>query len=124
MSNHELQELAFTSITPEHWESFPDAQAIKRHLALAALAHSELTGKALGFHNPPKEIREIHLTHAAFDQIRCMWHGHRNRSNKAPPTIPLKFFVSAFGQDGEGHTWADIEVHPGMSNWDVPDVDP
>ena len=121
MSMHQLQDLAFTSVTPEHWESFPESEAIKRHIALAALAHSELTEKALGLYSPPKEIREVILTHAAADQIRCMWHGHRSRGNKAPPTIPLKVFVTGGGQDGKGHTWANIEVHPGIDNWEVPE---
>jgi hypothetical protein len=121
MSMHALQDLPFTSVTSEHWDSLPDTQAIKRHLALAALVHCELTDEALGLYTPPKEIREVQLTHAAADQIRCMWHGHRNRGSKAPPTIPLKVFVTGGGQDGKGHTWADIEVHPGMNNWEAPE---
>lgn len=121
MSMHQLQDLTFTSVTPKQWESFPDLQSIKRHIALAALAQSELTRKALGLYSPPKEIREVVITHAAADQIRAMWHGHRDRGKKAPPTIPLKLFVIGCGQDGKGRTWADIEIHPGMSNWEVPD---
>jgi hypothetical protein len=50
-----------------------------------------------------------------------MWHGHRELGAKSPPTIPLKLFITAFGQDGKGKTWVDIEVHPGFSNWEVPD---
>lgn len=121
MSMHALQEFSFTSVTPEHWESLPSAEAIKRHLASALLAHSEVTGQALGLHTPPKEIREIHLTHAAADQVRCMWHGHRNQGNKGLPTIPLKVFVTGGGQNGKGHTWASVEVHPGVPNWEVPE---
>jgi len=90
-------------------------------IALAALAHCELTEVALGLQAPPKEVRDVQLTQAAADQIRCMWHGHRSRGHSAPPTIPLKVFVTGYGQDGEGHTWADIEVHPGLSIWEVPD---
>lgn len=121
MSMHALLNLPFTSTTPERWESLPDMTTIKRHIGLAALAHCELTDGALGFYAPPKEIRELHLTHAAADQIRCMWHGHRNRANASPPTIPLKIFVTGFGQDGKGHSWADLEVHPGMENWEAPE---
>jgi hypothetical protein len=121
MSMHQLQDLSFTSVTSEHWDSLPDIQTIKRHIALAALTQSELTETALGLYSPPNEIREITLTQAAADQIRVMWHGHRNHGNKAPPTIPLKLFVTGGGQDGNGHTWASIEVHPGISNWEVQD---
>lgn len=120
MSMHALQDLPFTSVTSEAWDSLPEMTAIERRIAVAALAHCELTAEALGLYAPPKEIREVQLTHAAADQIRCMWHGHRERGNKAPPTIPLKVFVTGFGQDGKGHTWADIEVHPGLPNWEVP----
>lgn len=117
MTMHALLSLPFTSITPESWDSLPDMAAIKRNIALAALAHCELTEDAVGMYKPPKEIRELYLTHAAADQIRCMWHGHRSRGHKAPPAIPLKVFVTSFGQDGKGHSWADLEVHPGLDNW-------
>jgi len=121
MSEHALQDLPFTSINPERWGTLPDIRGLKMQIALAALAHCELTEVALGLQAPPKEVRDVQLTQAAADQIRCMWHGHRSRGHSAPPTIPLKVFVTGYGQDGEGHTWADIEVHPGLSIWEVPD---
>lgn len=52
------------------------------------------------------------------DQIRCMWHGRRERDQISPPVIPLKIFVWGTGQDQHG-TWASIEVHPGMDDWDA-----
>jgi len=120
LSMHALQDLPFNSVTPERWDTFPDVRGLERQIALATLAHCELTEEALGLYAPPKEVREVRLTHAAADQIQCMWHGHRNRNSKSPPTIPLKVFVTGYGQDGKGHTWADIEVHPGLTNWEAP----
>ena len=119
MSLHKLQDLAFTSVSAEQWDSMPSAHSLKRQIALSALATCELTNSSLGIYSPPQEVREVHITNAAADQIRCMWHGHRTRGSKAPPTIPLKLFVTGYGQSAEGHTWADIEVHPGMGDWDV-----
>ncbi len=117
MPMHTLQDLPFTSVNPERWGSQPDLTALKRQIALAALAHCELTEQALGVYAPPKEVREVHLTYAAGDQIRRMWLSEGQVGSKAPPTIPLKVFVTGFGQDAHGTTWADIEVHPGLANW-------
>jgi hypothetical protein len=47
-----------------------------------------------------------------------MWHGHRERDQISPPPIPLKIYVFAMGQDAQG-TWVNIEVHPGLDDWDV-----
>lgn len=117
MPMHSLQDLPFTSVNPERWGTLPDIAGLKRQIALAALAHCELTEQALGVYAPPKEVRDVQLTTAATDQIRCMWLSDRHGGSKAPPTIPLKVFVTGFGQDGEGNTWADIEVHPGLVHW-------
>lgn len=116
--SHKLLSLNFTSVVSEGWESLPNLEKLKRQIATAVLAHSELTQEDLGMYAPPKEIREVRVTAAAGDQITCMWHGHRNRGRKAPPTIPLKIFVFGFGQDSDG-TWADIEVFPGIDDWSV-----
>jgi hypothetical protein len=116
--SHRLRELDFTSLVSESWDTFPNLENLKKQIATAVLAHSELTQEALGFYTPPKEIEEVRVTAAAFDQITCMWHGHRNRGRLSPPPIPLKIFVFGFGQ-GSGSTWASIEVFPGMDNWEV-----
>ena len=116
--SHKLHSFSFTSLVSESWDSFPTADSLKKQIALAVLAHSELTQEALGFYSPPNEIREIAITSAAFDQIRSMWHGYRSRGHLSPPSIPLKIFVSGFGQEA-GNTWASIEVFPGLDNWEV-----
>jgi hypothetical protein len=116
MPNHQLHDLEFVAVTSERWDSLPDMATLKPQLAMSALARCELTGDAFGFYSPPDEIREVYLTSAAADQIRCMWHGHRPSEKNAPPAIPLKVFVTGFGQSG-GRTWASIEVHPGMNDW-------
>ena len=119
MSQHNLYDLPFTSLTSERWESLPDFEAIKLQIASAAIAHCEVSEDTLGLYSPPDEIRNVRLTEAAADQIRCMWHGHRHTDKMAPPVIPLKLFVVGFGQQN-GHTWAEIEVHPGMDDWESP----
>ena len=116
--SHNLLSLNFTSLVSESWDSLPDPERLKKQIAAAALVHSELTQEALGLYAPPMEMREVRVTAAAADQIRCMWDGHRNRGQISPPAIPLKIFAFAFGQDS-GNTWASIEVFPGVDNWAV-----
>lgn len=116
--SHKLHSFEFTSLVSESWDSFPDSAKLERQIAIAVLAHSELAQEALGFYAPPKEIREIKVTAAVFDQVQCMWHGHRNRGHMSPPPIPLKIFVFGFGQDARS-TWASIEVLPGLDSWEV-----
>jgi hypothetical protein len=118
MSQHRLRPLSFASLTSEHWESLPNLESIKRQIGDAILAQSEVYDEAIGFYSPPHEIRDIHLTHAAADQIRFMWHGHRKTGRRSPPTIPLKFFVTGFGQSN-GRTCANVEIHPGMDRWET-----
>lgn len=115
---HKVLTLDFTSVIPDGWDGFPNPEKFRREIGLAVLAHSEIADEVLGMYRPPDEIREVHITAAAFDQVRCMWHGHRERGRGSPPSIPLKVFVCGFGQKS-GHTWANIEVLPGMDNWDV-----
>jgi hypothetical protein len=115
---HKIIAFNFTSLVPDDWASFPDFDKLKRQLATAVLAHSELTTTELGLYAPPAEIREVKITAAAADQIRCMWHGHRRRGQNSPPTIPLKIFVFAGGQNSAG-SWASVEIFPGVDNWDV-----
>lgn len=127
MPMHALQDLPFTSVIPGRWGTLPDIAGLKRQIALAALANCELTEQALGVYSPPKEVREVQLTYAATDLIRSLWLGDAREGregrdgqqggSKAPPTIPLKVFVTGFGQDADGNTWADIEVLPGLLNW-------
>lgn len=115
---HKIICLNFTSLVPDRWDSLPDVEALKKQLASAAIAHSEVHGVALGLYSPPKEVRAVKITSAAADQIKCMWHGHRAKGQMSPPVIPLKIFVFGMGQDAQG-TWAAIEVHPGVDDWDV-----
>lgn len=115
---HKIHSLNFNSLISESWDSFPDPEKLKKQIAIAILAHSELSEDELGFYAPPKEIREIRVTEAVFDQVRCMWHGHRSQGHQSPPPIPLKFFVFGFGQDA-ANTWASIEVLPGLEDWGV-----
>jgi hypothetical protein len=115
---HNVISLNFTSLVSVRWNSLPDIENLKKQLAIAVIAHSELHGIALGIYSPPKEVREVNISAAAADQIRCMWHGHREREQISPPLIPLKIFVFAMGQDAQ-ETWVSIEVHPGLDNWDV-----
>ncbi|WP_124649062.1 hypothetical protein [Burkholderia stagnalis] len=115
---HKTIPLDFTSIVSERWDSLPDVEKLKKQIAIAAVAHSELHEIELGLYAPPNEVREVKITAAAADQIRCMWHGHRGRDQKSPPVIPLKIFVFEAGQDSTG-TWASIEVHPGVDEWEA-----
>ena len=116
--SHAVINLSFSSLISKNWDRFPDIENIKKQIAVAVLAQSELTGQELGFYTPPQEIKEVHLTFAAQDQIRCMWHGHREVGKKSPPDIPLRIYVCGFGQEA-GATWASIEVLPGLENWEV-----
>jgi hypothetical protein len=116
--SHKLHSFEFTSLVSESWDSFPDPDKLKKQIAIAVLAHSELAGEVLGPYAPPKEIRALRITEAAFDQVHCMWHGHRSRGHISPPPIPLKFFVYAFGQDASS-SWANIEVMPGLDAWEI-----
>lgn len=115
---HRMINLSFASVVPESWNSFPRAEELKREIALTVLTHSELSSESLGVYAPPETIKEVRITTAAFDQIRCMWHGHREKGHQAPPLIPLKVFVFSFGQDASG-TWASIEVMPGLDDWEL-----
>ncbi|MEM5332181.1 hypothetical protein VSR34_37670 [Paraburkholderia sp. JHI2823] len=115
---HKVVSLNFTSLVSERWSGLPDIENLKKQLSVAVIAHSELYGVALGMYSPPKAIREVKISAAAADQIRCMWHGHREREQISPPPIPLKIFVFAMGQDTQG-TWVSIEVHPGLDDWGV-----
>jgi hypothetical protein len=113
---HKLHRFEFTSLAAETWDSLPDLEKLKKQIALALLAHSELTQQALGAYAPPNEIREVRVSTAAFDQIAHMWHGHRDNGQMSPPPIPLKIFVFSFGQNPDG-SWASIEVLPGLDDW-------
>lgn len=118
MHAHALRSFTFLAIPTDGSGAFPDAASLKRQIAQAVIANSEVTGNALGFYTPPEEIRELRLTSAAFDQVRCRWHAHRQPDHASPPAIALKAFVTGFGQDDKGHTWASIEVHPGEDRWE------
>lgn len=115
---HGVFSLDFKSFNIQNWSTFPSSEELKKEIAVAVLAHSEVTENALGFYTPPNEINNIDISAAALDQIQCMWHGHRQRVSISPPSIPLRLFVVGFGQDS-GRSWASIEVLPGLDNWNV-----
>lgn len=115
---HGLHSIQFTSVTSERWDSLPDADKLAVQIGQAVMAHSELSEEALGLYEPPDEIREVRLTQAVYDLVRCMWHGHREKGHASPPPIPLKVYVFAHGQSG-GNSWASIEVHPGSDRWEA-----
>lgn len=119
MTQHALKAFSFASLTAERWDSFPETATILKQVGEAILAQSEVSGEHLGFHAPPNEVREVRMTVAALDQIRCMWHGHREPGRHSPPAIPLRYFVTGFGQSNE-KSWASVEVHPGADNWEAP----
>lgn len=118
MAQHELKALSFASLTAERWDSFPENAVISKQIGETILGQSEVSGNHVGFYAPPDEIREVRVTVAALDQIRCMWHGHREPGRRSPPAIPLRYFVTGFGQ-ANGRSWASVEVHPGVGNWQV-----
>ncbi|WP_171941272.1 hypothetical protein [Herbaspirillum rubrisubalbicans] len=118
MAQHELRTLAFASLTAERWDSFPETATISKQIGDAILAQSEVSGDHVGFYNPPDEIKEVKVTVAALDQIQCMWHGHRQPGRRSPPAIPLRYFVTGFGQEN-GKSWASVEVYPGVDNWEA-----
>lgn len=107
---------SFTSLDPNAWLGYPTQENLCEEIAQAVLAHSEVLEKPLGFYVPPDEIREVRITVAALDQIRCMWHGHRKAGHQSPPVIPLSFFVYSFGQEN-GKSYACIEILPGLEAW-------
>jgi hypothetical protein len=96
---HNVTPLDFTFVVSERWSSLPDIENLKKQPATLASAHSEPHDVELGLYAPPKEIREVRIPAALADQIRCMWHGHRERDQIYPPVIPLKIFVWGMGQD-------------------------
>jgi len=115
---HSLRKIDFVPSLPSSWELFPSTIELQQQISLAILADSEVADVSLGFYKPPGRIREIIISHAARDQITCMWHGHRERGAKSPPVIPLRYFVFGFGQKPPD-TWVDVEVHPGHEHWEA-----
>ena len=89
---------------------------MEKQIAQAVLAYCELSDEPFGLDSPPHEVREIRMAHAVYDQIRSMWHGHREKGRLSPPTIPLKTFLFGFGQES-GRTWIRIEILPGLDDW-------
>src|SRR3546814_12044325 len=85
---------------------------------MGVLSDSEITKTRVGFYNPPKRIRKVAISDAAWDQITQMWHGHRKAGAASPPVIPLKYFVNGFGQNPPD-TWADVEILPGVDSWEL-----
>jgi hypothetical protein len=116
--SHKLHSLKLVPASPASWATFPNVQDLKKIISSAVLADSEITDTALGFYKPPKRVRNMRISVAAQDQIQLMWHGHRKSGAKSPPFIPLKYFVTAFGQNPPD-TWVDVEIFPGLENWGV-----
>ena len=111
-----LFEFSFVSIVPSTWNRKLSNNEIEEIIGTAILINSELLGRTLGFYKPPRRIRELKITAAAFDQIAYSWWGKRKSSSASPPAIPLKYYVYGFGQK-QLDTWVDIEVLPGLDNW-------
>src|SRR4051812_2961092 len=61
---HKVHSFNFASLTSESWGSFPQPEVLRRQIASAVLAHSEVAKEALGFYAPPKEIREVRIAAA------------------------------------------------------------
>src|SRR3546814_2069638 len=68
----------------------PSVADLQQQIAMAVLSDSEITKIRVGFYNPPKRIRKVAISDAAWDQITQMWHGHRKAGAASPPVIPLK----------------------------------
>lgn len=116
--SHKLHSLSLIPVSPASWSTFPKAGELENLISNAVLSDSEITDTSLGFYKPPERVRNLNISVAAQDQIKSMWHGHRNSEAKSPPFIPLKYFVCAFGQKPPD-TWVDIEVFPGLEDWSV-----
>ena len=112
-----LYSLNFVSTIPSTWV-WPSREELESYLSTAILLDSEITVKSLGFYKPPKRIRKLKISNAAYDQIEKMWWGHRDRDAESPPAIPLKYFVFGFGQNPPDN-WVDVEMLPGVDDWDV-----
>ncbi|TCG04922.1 hypothetical protein BZM27_37490 [Paraburkholderia steynii] len=92
---HKVICLNFASLVSERWNSLPNIEQLKKQLAVAALAHSELHDIELGLAAPPGEVREVKISAAAADQIQCMWHGHRLSLDNTSTGKPLICYGSA-----------------------------
>jgi|ERR1051325_5967798 hypothetical protein len=114
---HGLFSLDLAVVNPQAWDTLPSADHIKSEVARVLLANRDVLDTDTGV--DAKRVRKVVLTGAAWDQISCMWHGHRAKSALGPPQIPLKYFVCGYGQDGKGDSWVDIEVHPGVDEWEA-----
>ena len=51
-------------------------------------------------------------------QIRDSWWGHRDRKiYDTPPSVPLKFYVAGLSTGRVGE-FVDVEIYPGIDNWE------
>jgi hypothetical protein len=116
--SHKLHSLNLVPVSPASWSAFPNAQELEKLISSAVLADSEITHTSIGFYKSPKRVRSLRISVAAQDQIKLMWYGHRKSGANSPPFIPLKYFVTAFGQNPPD-TWVDIEIFPGLEDWSV-----
>ena len=120
MTGHRLRRLELVSGSPASWPVMPSAVELQQQIAMSVLSDSEITDVAIGFYSPPKRIRTVVISSAALDQISCMWHGHRKAGSGSPPVIPLRYFVTGFGQSPPD-TWVDVEIFPGVDSWGLAD---
>ena len=118
--SHQLISLNFVSTIPSTWD-WPEKNQLCDMLSTAILLDSEVVGRTLGFYKPPDRVDSIILTDSAYDQIRTMWWGHRDFGSQSPPAIPLKYFVSGFGQ-ANGESWINVEILPGSDDWNIADT--
>ena len=114
---HGLFSLDLTVANPQAWDTLPSPDHVRAEIARVLLANRDVADTDTGVN--AKRVRKVVLTGAASDQISCMWHGHRVRSKLGPPQIPLKYFISGYGQDGKGDSWVDVEIHPGVDEWEA-----
>ena len=118
---HGLFSLDFAVVNPKAWDTLPAADHIRSEIARVLVANRDVVDTDTDTGVDAKRVREVLLTGAAWDQISWMWHGHRAKSALGPPRIPLKYFVCGYGQDGKGDSWVDVEVHPGVEEWEALD---
>ncbi len=115
---NELVKFTFAPFNPEKWDSLPNNAHLEQELSRAILAQNSIEGGVLGLFKEPNRVNKLIMTSAAREQILSYWHGHRKKGSNHPPAIPLKYFVSGFGQKDED-TWVDIEMYPGVDSWEV-----
>src|SRR3546814_4295613 len=113
---HRLRLLELVSGAPASWEDMPSVADLQQQIAMAVLSDSVITKTRVGFYNPPKRIRKVAISDAAWDKITQMWNGHRKAGAASTPVIPLTYFVNGFGQTPPD-LWLDLVILPWLYRW-------